>query len=126
MAYSADIVGFDVDRSDTEDGEGWVEILDKGLIVALRTWLKLARIGHGQLSRRMRGRGKDVQPNRLTNQLSRGWSNARPLPTGVRADLPEASARRSLPDIHCALASPPWPRWTSATSRRSSAMPARK
>jgi integrase len=32
----SEIVGLDVDRDDTTDRRGWVEILDRGLIVILR------------------------------------------------------------------------------------------
>jgi integrase len=75
------LVGLDVGRDRTEDGRGWVEILDKGMVVTLRgktgwgeveigrgssdgtcpimslqIWLKLARIGHGPLFRRVTGK----------------------------------------------------------------------
>lgn len=110
----SEIVGLDVDRDDTEDGGGWVEILDKGLIVTLRgktgwreveigrgssdatcpvvslqTWLKLARIGHGPLFRRVRGQGKDVGPDRLTDQQVARLVKRAALAAGVRGDLPE-------------------------------------
>ena len=80
----SEIVGLDVGREQTEDGRGWVEILDKGVlvtlrgktgwreveigrgssdatcpVVALQTWLKFARIAHGPLFRRVTGQGKD-------------------------------------------------------------------
>lgn len=110
----SEIVGLDLHRDDTEDGRGWVEILDKGMIVTLRgktgwreveigrgssdatcpivalqTWLKLARIGHGPLFRRVRGQGKDVGPNRLTDQQVARLVKRAALAAGVRGDLPE-------------------------------------
>jgi len=108
----SEIVGLDAGRDQTEDGGGWVEILDKGLlvtlrgktgwreieigrgssdttcpIVALQTWLKLARIGHGPLFRRVTGRGKDVGPDRLNDQQVARLVKRAALAAGVRADL---------------------------------------
>jgi integrase len=110
----SELVGLDLHRDDTEDGGGWVEILDKGLIVTLRgktgwreveigrgssdatcpivalqTWLKLARIGHGPLFRRVTGRGKDVGPDRLSDQQVARLVKRAALAAGVRADLSE-------------------------------------
>jgi integrase len=110
----SEIVDLDLHRDDTEDGAGWVEILDKGMIVTLRgktgwreveigrgssditcpvvalqTWLKLARIGHGPLFRRVRDQGKDVGPDRLTDQQVARLVKRAALAAGVRGDLPE-------------------------------------
>ena len=110
----SEIVGLDLHRDDTEDARGWVEILDKGMIVTLRgktgwreveigrgssdatcpvvalqTWLKLARIGHGPLFRRVRGEGKDVGPDRLTDQQVARLVKRAAVAAGVRGDLPE-------------------------------------
>ena len=110
----SEIVGLDLHRDDTEDGRGWVEIFDKGMIVTLRgktgwreveigrgssdatcpvvalqTWLKLARIGHGPLFRRVRGEGKDVGPDRLTDQQVARLVKRAALAASVRGDLPE-------------------------------------
>lgn len=76
----SEIVGLDLGRDHTEDGRGWIEILDKGLLVTLRgktgwrevgighgssdttcpvvaveTWIKFARIARGPLFRRVLG-----------------------------------------------------------------------
>jgi integrase len=110
----SEIVGLDVHRDDTEDGQGWVEILDKGMIVTLRgktgwreveigrgssdatcpivalqIWLKLARIGHGPVFRRVTGQGKDVGPDRLNDQQVARLVKRAALAAGVRGDLPE-------------------------------------
>jgi integrase len=78
----SEIVGLDVGRDQIEDGLGWVEIFDRGMVVTLRgktgwreievgrgssdatcplvalqSWLKLARIGHGPLFRRVTSTG---------------------------------------------------------------------
>ncbi|CAH1661227.1 site-specific integrase [Chelatococcus asaccharovorans] len=110
----SEIVGLDVARDQTDDGRGWVEVLDKGVlvtlrgktgwreveigrgssdttcpVVALQTWLKLARIAHGPLFRRVTGRGKEVGPDRLTDQQVARLVKRTALAAGVRADLSE-------------------------------------
>ncbi|HQS48859.1 MAG TPA: site-specific integrase [Xanthobacteraceae bacterium] len=110
----SEIVGLDLGRDQTEDGRGWVEILDRGMVVALRgkngwreveigrgssdttcpiaalqTWLKLARIGHGPLFRRVTGQGKDVGPERLNDREIARLVKRTALAAGVRGDLNE-------------------------------------
>jgi integrase len=110
----SEIVGLDVGRDHTEDGRGWVEILDKGMVVTLRgkngwreveigrgssdatcpvialqTWLRLARIAHGPLFRRVTGQGKAVGPNRLLDQEIARLVKRVALAAGVRGDLSE-------------------------------------
>lgn len=114
----SEIVGLDVGREDTEDGRGWIDILDKGLLVTLRgkngwreveigrgssdatcpvialqTWLKLARIGHGPLFRRVTGEGKNVGPDRLSDQQVARLVKRVAVAAGVRADLAEGERR---------------------------------
>jgi integrase len=111
----SEIVALDIGRDQTEDGHGWVEILDKGMLVSLRgkngwreveigrgssdstcpvvalqTWLKLAKIGHGPLFRRVTGKGKDVGPDRLTDRQVARLVKRAALEAGVRGDLSEA------------------------------------
>ncbi|MER9278382.1 site-specific integrase [Mesorhizobium sp. C280B] len=110
----SEIVGLDVARDQTEDGRGWVEIFDKGILVTLRgktgwreveigrgssdatcpmvalqTWLKLARIGHGPLFRRVTGQGKAVGAQRLNDQEVARLVKRAALAAGVRGDLSE-------------------------------------
>ena len=110
----SEIVGLDRGREQTQDGRGWVEILDKGMIVTLRgktgwreveigrgsadatcpvvalqTWLKLARIGHGPLFRRVTGQGKDVGADRLNDREVARLVKRTALAAGVRGDLTE-------------------------------------
>jgi integrase len=110
----SEVVGLDVGRDQTEDSSGWIEILDKGMllrlrgktgwrevevgrgssdatcpVVALETWLKLARIAHGPLFRRVTGRGKAVGANRLNDQEVARLVKRTALAAGVRGDLPE-------------------------------------
>lgn len=111
----SEIVGLDVGREQTKDGRGWIEILDKGMVVtvrgkrgwreveigrgsadatcpvvALQTWLSLARIAHGPLFRRVRGQGKDVGADRLLDQEVARLVKKAALAAGVRPDLSEA------------------------------------
>jgi integrase len=110
----SEVVGLDADREQTQDGSGWIEILDKGMVITLRSkngwreveigrgstemtcpvaaleiWLKLARIGHGPLFRRVTGQGKSVGPNRLTDQQVARLVKRTALAAGVRGDLSE-------------------------------------
>lgn len=110
----SEVVGLDCGRDQTEDGRGWVEVLDKGLLVRLRgktgwrevevgrgssdatcpvvtleTWLKLARIAHGPLFRRVTGQGKKVGAERLNDQEVARLVKRTALAAGVRGDLPE-------------------------------------
>ncbi len=110
----SEIVGLDAGRDQTEDGRGWVEILDKGMlatlrgktgwrevevgrgssdatcpVVALETWLKFARIAHGPLFRRVTGQGKVVGAVRLNDQEVARLVKRTALAAGVRGDLPE-------------------------------------
>lgn len=117
----SEIVGLDCGRDQTQDGRGWVEILDKGMIVTLRgktgwreveigpgsadatcpvvvltTWLKLARIGHGPLFRRVTGRGKDVGPERLNDREVARLVKRAALAAGVRGDLTEGEREQKF------------------------------
>lgn len=110
----SEVVGLDCGRDQTEDSSGWIEILDKGMllrlrgktgwrevevgrgssdatcpVVALETWLKLARIAHGPLFRRVTGQGKAVGANRLNDQEVARLVKRTALAAGVRGDLPE-------------------------------------
>jgi integrase len=110
----SEIVGLDVGRDQTEDGRGWIEILDKGMLVTLRgktgwreveigrgssdttcpvvaleTWLKLGRIAHGPLFRRVTSQGKAVGAERLNDQEVARLVKRTALAAGVRGDLTE-------------------------------------
>lgn len=111
----SEIVGLDCSRDQTEDGRGWIDILDKGVLVTLRgktgwreveigrvssdatcpvvtleTWLKFARIAHGPLFRRVTGKGKMVGAERLNAQEVARLVKRTALAAGVRGDLSEA------------------------------------
>jgi integrase len=111
----SEIVGLDVGRDQTEDSSGWVEIFDKGMLVTLRgktgwreveigrgsadatcpvvaiqTWLTLARIAHGPIFRRVTGQGKAVGADRLNDQEVAKLVKRTALAAGVRGDLSES------------------------------------
>ena len=111
----SEIVGLDVGRNQTEDSAGWIEILDKGMLVTLRgktgwreveigrgssdatcpvvamqTWLKFAKIPHGPIFRRVTGQGKAVGPDRLHEQEVAKLVKRAALAAGVRGDLSES------------------------------------
>ncbi|WP_292272013.1 site-specific integrase, partial [Mesorhizobium sp.] len=115
----SEIVGLDCGRDQTRDGRCWVEILDKGVLVTLRgktgwrevevgrgssdatcpvvaleTWLKLARIAHGPLFRRVTGHGKVVGAERLNDQEVARLVKRTALAAGIRGDLPEGKRER--------------------------------
>ncbi|MBA1144458.1 site-specific integrase [Mesorhizobium neociceri] len=110
----SEIVGLDLARDQTEDGRGWIEVLDKGVLVTLRgktgwreveigrgssdatcpvvaleTWLRFARIAHGPLFRRVTGQGKTVGVDRLNDQEVARLVKRTALAAGVRGDLSE-------------------------------------
>lgn len=110
----SEVVGLDVGAEQTEDGSGWVEMLERGMILTLRgkngwreveigrgssdstcpvltleTWLKLARIAHGPLFRRVTGGGKTVGPERLHDQEVARLVKRAAMAAGVRGDLSE-------------------------------------
>lgn len=110
----SEITGLDLGRDQTEDGRGWIEILDKGLLVTLRgktgwrevevgrgssdatcpvvaaeTWIKFAKLAKGPVFRRVTGKGKDVGPDRLNDQQVARLVKSTALAAGVRGDLSE-------------------------------------
>jgi len=110
----SEITGLDVGRDQSADGRGWIEILDKGMLVILRgktgwreveigrgssdatcpvvamqTWLKLAKIVHGPIFRRVTGKGKAVGPDRLNDQEVAKLVKRAALAAGMRGDLGE-------------------------------------
>ncbi|SFB57175.1 Site-specific recombinase XerD [Rhizobium sp. NFR07] len=110
----SEIVGLDVKADQTEDGRGWIEILDKGMLVTLRgktgwrevevgrgssdatcpvaaveTWIKFARLAHGPLFRRVTGQGKAVGSDRLNDKEVARLVKRAAMTAGVRGDLSE-------------------------------------
>lgn len=111
----SEIVGLDVSRDDTEDGSGWMEIVDLGVVlsirgktgwrevvvgrgssedrcpvVALEKWLHFAKIAHGPVFRRILRNNKKVGAERLSDKHIARLVKKTVLDAGIRADLPEA------------------------------------
>nr|WP_309402639.1 site-specific integrase [Aminobacter niigataensis]WMD00492.1 site-specific integrase [Aminobacter niigataensis] len=112
----SEIVGLDCGRDQTQDSSGWIEIFPgKGILVTLRgktgwreveigrgsadstcpvvaleTWLNLARISHGPLFRRVTGQGKKVGTERLNDQEIARLVKRTALAAGIRGDLTES------------------------------------
>jgi integrase len=110
----SEIVGLDCGRDQTQDGAGWIEILEGGMVVTLRgktgwreveigpgssegtcpivaveTWLRFARIVHGPLFRRVTGKGRQVGSDRLDDRHVARLVKRAALAAGVRGDLAE-------------------------------------
>jgi integrase len=116
----SEITGLDCGPDQTEDGTGWIEILDQGVVirtkvkvgwrevevgrgssdltcpvVALETWLKFGRIAHGPLFRRI-VRGGKAGSDRLTDRHVARLVKRTALAAGVRGDLSEAEREQKF------------------------------
>ncbi|KPF45793.1 tyrosine-type recombinase/integrase [Rhizobium sp. AAP43] len=110
----SEIVGLDLKPDQTEEGRGWIEILDQGLVVTLRgktgwreveigrgsadascpvaaieTWIKFAKLAHGALFRRITGQGKSVGPDRLNDKEVARLVKRAAMAAGIGGDLSE-------------------------------------
>jgi integrase len=117
----SEIVGLDCGARQTQDGTGWTEILDAGILVTLRgktgwreveigrgssdlscpvvaleAWLKFARIEHGPLFRRVLSDGKRVGPERLADKHVARLVKRTAMAAGVRGDLSEGERARKF------------------------------
>jgi len=128
----SEITGLDLGRDQTEDGRGWIEILDKGLLLTLRgktgwreveigrgsadttcplvaveTWIRFAKLANGPLFRRVTGRGKDVGPDRLNDKAVARLVKSAALAAGLHGDLgeEERAAKFSGHSLRAGLAS---------------------
>ncbi|WP_275786628.1 site-specific integrase [Pararhizobium gei] len=110
----SEIVGLDLKADQTEDGRGWIEIFDVGMLVTLRgktgwrevevgrgssdttcpvvameTWIRFARLAHGPVFRRVTGQGKAVGSERLNDREVARLVKRAAMAAGVRGDLSE-------------------------------------
>ena len=110
----SEIVGLDLKPDQTEDGRGWIEVYDEGMLLVLRgktgwreveigrgssdatgpvvaveTWIKFAKLGHGALFRRVTGQGKAVGADRLNDKEVARLVKRAAMAAGVRGDLSE-------------------------------------
>jgi integrase len=117
----SEITGLDLGRDQSEDGRGWIEIFDKGALVTLRgktgwreveigrgssdatcpvaaleAWLRLGRIAHGPVFRRVTGGGRTVGVDRLNDREVARLVKRTALAAGVRGDLSEGERRAAF------------------------------
>jgi integrase len=115
----SEITGLDCGPDQTEDGAGWIELLNQGILIrvrsktgwreveigrgssdatcpvaALATWLELGRIAHGPLFRRIAGKKAGV--GRLADKHVVRLVKRTALAAGVRGDLSEAERKRKF------------------------------
>ena len=117
----SEIVGLDCGPTQTEDGTGWVEILAGGAVLTingktgwreveigrgsradtcpvalLETWMRLGRIGHGPLFRRIAKKNSGGAAERLTDKHVARLVQRCALVAGIRGDLPEGERKRAF------------------------------
>ena len=117
----SEIVGLDCGQDQTDDGAGWVEILDGGAVLQisgktgwrevevgrgsrpetcpvalLETWMRLGRISHGPLFRRVAPKNGGVSAERLTDKHVARLVQKTALAAGIRGDLTEGERRRAF------------------------------
>jgi integrase len=117
----SEITGLDCAPEQTEDGTGWIEILEGGALLTingktgwrevevgrgsrpdtcpvalLETWMRLGRIAHGPLFRRIAKKNAGVAAERLTDKHVARLVQKCVLKAGVRGDLPEGERKRAF------------------------------
>jgi site-specific recombinase XerC len=115
----SEIVGLDHGPDETPEAAGWIELLDAGLLLhvkgktgwrevevgrgsgdatcpvaALETWLRLGRIAHGPVFRRVSRDGKRALADRLSDKHVARLVQRLALAAGIRGDLPEGRRRQ--------------------------------
>ena len=111
----SEIVGLDVNRDDTDDGKGWVEIEEGGAVIiqktktgwkeaevargsseqtcpvhALEQWLHFAKLDQGPIFRRVLRDNSGVQADRLSDKHVARLIKKTMLEAGIRPELPDA------------------------------------
>ncbi|MBM3578733.1 MAG: integrase [Alphaproteobacteria bacterium] len=114
----SEIVGLDCGPDQSEDGAGWIEILDGGAVLQisgktgwreveigrgsrpetcpvalLETWMRLGRISRGPLFRPIARKNGGVSPERLTDKHVARLVQKTALAAGIRGDLTEGERR---------------------------------
>ncbi|MGB5086329.1 MAG: tyrosine-type recombinase/integrase, partial [Methylocystis silviterrae] len=114
----SEIVGLDCGPDQSEDGTGWVEILEGGAVLQisgktgwreveigrgsrpetcpvalLETWMRLGRISQGPLFRPIARKNGGVSPERLTDKHVARLVQKTALAAGIRGDLSEGERR---------------------------------
>jgi integrase len=117
----SEIVGLDCGPDQSEDGTGWIEILDGGAVLQilgktgwrevevgrgsrpetcpvalLESWMRLGRINSGPLFRPIARKNGGVSPARLTDKHVARLVQKTALAAGIRGDLTEGERRRAF------------------------------
>ena len=117
----SEIVGLDCGPEQTEDGGGWIEIFEGGALLQisgktgwrkveigrgsrpdtcpvalLETWMRLGRINHGPLFRRVARKNGGVAAERLTDKHVVRLVKKTTLAAGIRGDLTEGERQRAF------------------------------
>jgi integrase len=117
----SEIVGLDCGPAQSEDGTGWIEILEEGIVLringktgwreveigrgsrsetcpvaVLQTWMRLGRIAHGPLFRRLASKNDGVAADRLTDKHVARLVQKCALKAGIRGDLTEGERKRAF------------------------------
>lgn len=114
----SEIVGLDQGEAQTDEGSGWIEILDGGALLhikgktgwrdveigrgsndltcpvaALELWIRLARVEHGPVFRRVSRDGRRALIHRLNDRHVARLVQRTACAAGLRGDLPEGERR---------------------------------
>ncbi|WP_438502772.1 tyrosine-type recombinase/integrase [Amaricoccus solimangrovi] len=114
-ARRSELVGLDLGRDDTPDGDGWIEVESRGVLLvvrgktgwreievgrgsserscpvkALETWLSFAALEKGAVFRRVSRDGSRALPARLSDRHVARLVKRTAAAAGLRPDLPEA------------------------------------
>ena len=117
----SEITGLDRGPGQTKDGTGWIEILPGGILLsvngktgwrdveigrgssgktcpvaALELWLKLGKIAHGPIFRRILKENTGVGIDRLTDKHVARLVQNTAMAAGVRGDLPEGDRKNAF------------------------------
>jgi integrase len=117
----SEIVGLDCGPGQSEDGGGWVEIMEGGALLQiygktgwreveigrgskpdtcpvalLETWMRLGRIGHGPLFRPIARKNGGVSSERLTDKHVARLVQRCAMQAGIRGDLTEGERKRAF------------------------------
>ena len=117
----SEIVGLDCGPEQTEDGAGWVEIMDGGALLQisgktgwreveigrgsrpdtcpvalLETWMRLGRISHGPVFRPIARKNGGVSAERLSDKHVARLVQKCALAAGIRGDLTEGERKRAF------------------------------
>ena len=111
----SEIVSLDINRDDTDEGKGWIEITEQGLILTLRgktgwreveigrgssdatcpvhaleQWLHYSKIDFGPLFQRVTRDDRKATGDRLSDKHVARLIKKTVLAAGIRSDLPQA------------------------------------